>query len=221
MSTRAVLSHGSVAAGTASPRVRSAGIAANTRLTTVAWIAQHELAHEQWVFEGKRIGAIARGSAWWIGDWLLYGTRRWGERYAEAAKVTGYDPKSLRNMRYVASRFQLSLRRDNLTYSHHALLAGFDAEQQCHWLDRAAKDRLSVEDLRIELRTARREAEAAQRGQETDGLERGRPVDAERLPTAVAQKSRSSSGAGEVSRIIRCPQCGEDIAVGAPRDDSR
>jgi hypothetical protein len=46
---------------------------------------------------------MLRGSRWWIGDWLLYGSARWGERYVEASRVTGYEPKSLRNMRYVSS----------------------------------------------------------------------------------------------------------------------
>jgi hypothetical protein len=174
----------------------------------VAWAPAQELAHEQWLVEGKRIGSMARGSAWWVGDWLLYGTARWGERYAEAARVTGYDPKSLRNMRYVASRFQLSLRRDNLTFSHHALLASFEPDAQCQWLDRAAADRLSVEDLRIELRTARREAEPEPHGREPDrttptpgSAASPRP---DRLPSPVRQDSPT---------VIRCPHCGEGIQV--------
>jgi len=117
--------------------------------------------HHEWILEGRRIGTMFRGSPWWIGDWLLYGTTRWGERYVEAAKVTGYDAKSLRNMRYVSSRFDLSLRRDNLTWSHHALLAGCDPDQQAYWLDRASADRFSVDDLRLELRSLHRDSKPA------------------------------------------------------------
>jgi hypothetical protein len=171
----------------ASVRRRSAsGLAAKPpRLTAVAWAPEHELAHQQWLAEGKRVGAVARGSAWWVGDWLLYGAARWGERYAEASRVTGYDPKTLRNMRYVASRFHLSLRRDKLTFSHHALVAGLEPDAQCHWLDRATHDRMSVEDLRIELRTARRQSRASDSDLETSA------------PASV----------------IPCPHCGEGIPM--------
>jgi hypothetical protein len=125
-------------------------------INPVAWMASGEIDYHDWVFEGRRIGAMGRGSPWWVGDWLLYGTARWGERYTEAVKITGYDGKSLRNMRYVASSFDLSLRRDILSWSHHALLAAFDPDEQKHWLDRAVADKLSVDDLRVELRSARR-----------------------------------------------------------------
>src|SRR5580693_1989170 len=95
-------------------------------ISGVAWTGSESMEYHDWVFEGRRIGAMGRGSPWWVGDWILYGTARWGERYAEAVKITGYDAKSLRNMRYVASRFDLSLRRDALSWSHHALLAGLE-----------------------------------------------------------------------------------------------
>ena len=101
---------------------------------------------------------MGRCSQWWIGDWVRYGTARWGEKYAEAARVTGYDTASLRNMAWVASRFDLSLRNDKLTWSHHVLLAPFDLEAQREWLRRASEERLSVADLRLELRNARGES---------------------------------------------------------------
>jgi hypothetical protein len=113
-----------------------------------------ELGQAAWLATGRRLGAIGRCSQWWIGDWIRYGTSRWGERYAEAARVTGYDVASLRNMAWVASQFDLSLRSDKLTWSHHVLLAPLEPEQQKHWLDRALEERLSVADLRVELRAA-------------------------------------------------------------------
>src|ERR1700689_4024838 len=130
--------------------------ARRAELSRVAWLHPGQLDFHQWVAAGRRFGEIGRGSQWWIGDWLLYGTSRFGERYVEASKITGHDPKSLRNMRYVASQFAPSLRGDNLNWSHHALLAALEPADQNHWLDRATADRLSVEDLRGELRAARR-----------------------------------------------------------------
>lgn len=127
---------------------RSAGAISN-----VAWAPKAELEHPQWIAAGRRLGSIGRCSQWWLGDWVRYGASRWGEKYVEAAKVTGYDPKSLRNIAYVASRFDSSRRRDNLSWSHHAELAMLSPPEQDEWLDRASHDRLSVADLRTELRT--------------------------------------------------------------------
>jgi hypothetical protein len=114
------------------------------------------MAYPEWARVGKRIGVVSRVSNWWVGDWVRYGVERWGERYVQAAKLTGYDVHSLRNMAYVASRVDSSLRRDDLTWSHHALLAALEPEAQRYWLERAVKDRLSVADLRLELRSVRR-----------------------------------------------------------------
>jgi hypothetical protein len=124
-------------------------------ISKVAWMPQGELAHSEWLATGRRLGAIGRCSQWWIGDWIRYGTAKWGEKYAEAARVTGYDVASLRNMAWVASRFNLSLRSDRLTWSHHVLLAPLEPDEQRHWLQRAAEERLSVADLRVELRALR------------------------------------------------------------------
>ncbi len=155
-------------------------------LSALAWTPNAELEYRNWVVEGRRIGAIGRGSPWWLGDWLHYGISRWGERYRDAVKITGYDAKSLRNMRYVASRFELSLRRDSLTWSHHALLAAMEPEEQSYWLDRAAAKRFSVEDLRVELRSARR----------------GR--------YAVRARDAESLIGGQAGL---CPQCGHDAPL--------
>jgi hypothetical protein len=152
-------SSGASASGLASPVAgakRSQGA-----ISKVAWLPQGELGQAAWLATGRRLGAIGRCSQWWIGDWIRYGTSRWGERYAEAARVTGYDVASLRNMAWVASRFDLSLRSDKLTWSHHVLLAPLEPEEQKHWLDRAREERLSVADLRVELRAAQGKQAAA------------------------------------------------------------
>lgn len=121
-------------------------------ISKVAWVPPADLGQAEWFAAGRRLGAIGRCSQWWIGDWIRYGTSHWGEKYAEAAKVTGYDVASLRNMAWVASQFDLSLRSDKLSWSHHVLLAPLARDQQRHWIEKAVEERLSVADLRLELR---------------------------------------------------------------------
>jgi hypothetical protein len=132
-------------------------------LTATAWAPDDELGMREWADQGRRLGLIGRSANWWIGDWVRYGNTRFGERYARAAAITGYDVQTLMNMVYVASRFDVDRRREHLSWSHHAELAALEPEVQEAWLDRAEAERLSVRCLRQEMRRARRagEAEAA------------------------------------------------------------
>jgi len=138
---------------------------APSAISKVAWRPNGELDHSEWLATGRRLGVIGRCSQWWIGDWIRYGTSRWGEKYAEAARITGYDVASLRNMAWVASRFDSSLRNDKLSWSHHVLLAPLDSDVQRYWLKRAVDERLSVADLRLELRALREAGARPRRGE--------------------------------------------------------
>jgi hypothetical protein len=152
---------------------------------------------------GRRLGALGRVSNWLIGDWVREGVARWGEKYAEASKITGFDPHSLRNMAYVASRFDLSLRRDNLTWSHHALVAALDRAAQAYWLDQTSVLRWSVSDLRTMMRSARG-ATAVGRSADSVSEPEARP---EHAATEEGESARSSS------LTVKCPHCGTRVAL--------
>jgi hypothetical protein len=125
-------------------------------LTPVAWIPNEELDLAKWVKLGGHLGAIGRAAHWWIGDWLRYGNHKFGDRYGRAARITGYDPQTLMNMAYVASRFETSERRERLSWSHHAEVAAMERNERERWLDLAESERLSVRCLREEIRRDRR-----------------------------------------------------------------
>ncbi len=160
-------------------------------VSKVAWVPKGDLGQAEWLATGRRLGAIGRCSQWWIGDWIRYGAARWGEKYAEAARITGYDVASLRNMAWVASQFDLSLRSDKLTWSHHVLLAPLELEEKRHWLDRAAGERLSVADLRIELRGHERKRAAEERA--TSGEPVAEPADPAVVCPNCGHQMRSSA----------------------------
>lgn len=163
---------------------RSAG---SQQFVRLGWAPAEELDLAEWSSVGRRLGHVGRCNQWWLGDWINYGNARFGERYTRAAKLTGYDVQSLMNMVYVASRFEISRRRENLSWSHHAALAALDEASQELWLERAATDRLSVADLRVELRTQRRALE---------------PPAAPSTPSAHAEEP-----------TIVCPNCGESLPL--------
>ena len=139
----------------------------------------------EWLSTGRRLGAIGRCSQWWIGDWIRYGTARWGEKYAEAARVTGYDVASLRNMAWVAAQFDLSLRSDKLSWSHHVLLAPLDAGRA------AALDRAGERGAALGGRPA---ARAARQGHGGGG-----------------EKAATGEGSREQGADV-CPHCGHKLS---------
>jgi hypothetical protein len=122
----------------------------------IAWKPGEELDVRTWVRIGHRFGGMARCSPWLLGDWIRYGNTRWGEKYREARRITGYDVQSLRNFAYVSGRVDPSRRRDELSWSHHAEVCALPVPEQERWLDVAVAERMSVADLRVELRAARR-----------------------------------------------------------------
>ncbi len=165
-------------------------------MDNVAWRPREELDERQWAHIGRRLSAINKASQWWVGDWLRYGMARWGEKYADASRITGYDVPSLRNMAWIASEFPLSRRRDDLTWSHHAAVAGLDQEEQDEWLTHAADRRLSVADLRLEVRSyQRRKADLGGEAAKDSEVEECAicPACGQRLPQATAPKRRAAA----------------------------
>jgi hypothetical protein len=149
-------------------------------LTPVAWRAELDLALEEWLESGRRLGLLGRNVAWWIGDWLRYGNHAYGERYVRAARVTGYDAQTLMNMVYVASHFPPTRRRGSLSWSHHAEIAALEANEQDAWLDRAETERLSVHCLRQEIRAKLRGGtDAAQQARITESHDAAASLPAE------------------------------------------
>lgn len=204
-------------------------------ISAVAWQPSRDLDLGEWAVYGKRLGAISRGAAWWIGDWVNYGNAKFGEKYVRAAHVTGYDVKSLMNMASVAGKFPLSRRRENLSWSHHAEVAGLSPEVGDQWLAVAEARGLSVHGLREELRSWRARSkqelvadrhgesgfdagsgtafgvggsdETADGGVEVDVAVNGAMDD------AVADVVDGAGDGRAVAVSVRCPQCG--YAVGA------
>jgi hypothetical protein len=172
-------------------------------LVPVAWVADRDLAYDEWLRLGWRLGVAGRNAGWWVGDWVRYGTTRYGSKYTVAARVTGYDAGTLMNMVYVANRFEISRRRENLSWSHHAELAALELDEQDRWLDRATKERLSVRDLRELLASKPPPADAGSRlGGRARALKRASSAG---LTTRRASPSISNA---EVGLIIVCPHCG-------------
>jgi hypothetical protein len=194
---------------------RAAVHAQHTELTPVSWFPGTELAYDEWLRQGARLGLAGRSAGWWIGDWVRYGTARYGSKYTAAARVTGYDRQTMMNMVYVATRFEFSRRRENLSWSHHAELAALAVDEQDRWLSRALEQRLSVRDLR-ELLLADERPRGRSRSRRDAA--RGGAASASALEQ-VPGGSRSQapeaapSGDGAAERAVVCPHCGHQFVA--------
>jgi hypothetical protein len=108
----------------------------------------------EWEHFGKLLRALGAAMQWLLGDWLNYGERAYGEVYAQALDATEYDYKTLADAKWVASRFEVSRRRVNLSWSHHRVVAKFSPKEQDAWLDRAEAQDWTRQELRAAVRQA-------------------------------------------------------------------
>lgn len=161
---------------------------AASTITPVAWIPTRDMDIAEWTRAGQRLGAMGRCGQWGLGDWIRYGNVKFGERYAVAAKITGYDVQTLMNMVYVATKFEISRRREKLSWSHHETVASLEPLEQDRWLDLAIEKKLSIADLRHELRFERRNG-------------------------AEARSQDDCAQTEDKTELVTCPKCGYRIEL--------
>lgn len=109
------------------------------------------LTFDEWEGVGGTLQAMERSVMWWIGDWLLYGEKQWGEMYAQAIDATDYSYQSLRIAKYVSSQFDMLRRRNNLSWSHHREAASLSRQEADLALDGAEENGWSKAQLRAEV----------------------------------------------------------------------
>lgn len=107
-----------------------------------------ELSYEEWQVIGNQLRYLEGAVQWWVGDWLNYGEKSYGEKYTEVIEGTGYEYQSLANIKSISSKFKISRRRENLTYSHHAEVASFEFAEQEKLLNIAEEKHFSIRQFR-------------------------------------------------------------------------
>lgn len=114
----------------------------------------NEIPFDSWRKLGRQVILAANCSAWWIGDWLVYGEQAYGDRYEQAITDTSLGYQTLRNYAWVARKFTMSRRRDTLSFGHHAEVAALPDDEQDVWLARAERLNWSRNQLRRKFRAA-------------------------------------------------------------------
>jgi hypothetical protein len=140
---------------TLSPALQGLPAQRRCRSTRTALFFKPELSYDEWQQLGDQLLSVANSSAWWVGDWLLFGQRVYADRYERALRQTGFDYQTLRNYAWVASRLEPTRRQAQLSFSHHAEVAAFEPDDQDEWLRRALANGWSRNRLRAEIRAER------------------------------------------------------------------
>ena len=100
----------------------------------------------------SRLDAVHSSIQWVIGDALREIDVQYGE---EGSQLTSEFPereyKTLLNYRWVAGKIEYSRRRENLSFTHHALVASLERKEMNQWLEKASAKGWTVRELREEL----------------------------------------------------------------------
>lgn len=137
-------------------------------MTTTGLVATGDPTYTDWSECGEWLKRAEKAVGFWIGDWLNYGERKWGEMYAQAMEETGLDYQTLRNYKATSANVDLYLRKDNLSFTHHATVAPLAPEEQRMFLEAAApkngdkKPTLTVEELKKEIKAHKKRKRLAE-----------------------------------------------------------
>jgi hypothetical protein len=119
------------------------------RLTRVGLLVGDEsVSFEEWQQIGQVLQRLDVAIQWLVGDWMAYGERVWGQTYEQVVEATGYDYQTLYNYTWVARNVDFSLRKEKLSFGHHALVAGLTPDEQSEWLNQAEAQNWSISQMR-------------------------------------------------------------------------
>lgn len=130
-------------------------------LSTTNLTFKRDVSKEEWMDVFKALKQVEGCVQFWIGDCLAYRQQKWG-MYDDIAEETGYDKQALRDYKRVSESVESALRNAHLGYSHHREVASLPPEKQELFLNMAVEDKLSVRDLREQIRRSNIEEKTAE-----------------------------------------------------------
>lgn len=113
---------------------------------------------DEWKQLGQSLKQVEGSVQFWIGDWARYGDKRGftgkytdPKVYDELEEITGLDRGTLQQYKWVGEATSCT-RVQDLGFAHHREVAKLPVEKQEEFLKKASDEKLSVRDLREEIR---------------------------------------------------------------------
>jgi len=145
--------------------------------TPVGMKLSKDLTFEEWQAIAASFGAALQAAAWCIGDWMVYGERKWGKQllldgedfdpgkpgripshvFDDAVAATGLDRTTLQTYATVCRKIPLEERRIRVSFGHHRILAPLPPAKRMEWwsiLDSESRKLPTVKRLALSVRTA-------------------------------------------------------------------
>jgi hypothetical protein len=111
---------------------------------------------DEWMKIGEGLKLVEGSVQFWIGDWARFGEKNGyytdSKTYDDIEEKTGYDRSTIQTFKSVANSVPSLLRNKDLSFNHHKEVSSLSEEKQKQFLDRAAEEKLSVRELREEIR---------------------------------------------------------------------
>jgi hypothetical protein len=122
--------------------------------TPTGLLLAKDLTFEEWNAIGSSFGTALQSAAWCIGDWMVYGERKWGKQllldsaefdpkvpnripshaFDLAVEATGLDRQTISKYAEVARRIPMEERRERLSFGHHRVLAPLPTPERLAWM---------------------------------------------------------------------------------------
>lgn len=115
---------------------------------------------EQWSAAMAFACATEEASPYWVGDLLNYAETRteWAEKFSQAMATTGLSEQTLHNRSYVARQVTPEVRALAPSPAHVSEVAALPEAEQRQWLGKATDEAWTREDMRRQMRAAKRRA---------------------------------------------------------------
>ena len=99
--------------------------------------------------KARILARVEKGVQWWVGDWWAFGQHHYGDRAKACAEgLFGRAFQTIANAASVSRAFETSRRREVLSYSHHAEVAGLSRDEADAILDSAEANGWSKREVR-------------------------------------------------------------------------
>lgn len=120
-------------------------------LTSVGLTVVGALGFDEWMELMSTLVRMETAFQFAIGDALLYGEAKFGEKYSQAMDATGLSYQSLANMVWVARHVPMSNRLDGVSWTHHRVIASIDVTDQRLLLEMARDSGMSATSLQTHI----------------------------------------------------------------------
>jgi len=120
-------------------------------ITATSLVMTRQVSLETWTETYQHIRSLQKATPWWVGDLLAQGEALFAEDYASAIEEMGYNVTTLQNYKWVCSHIIAQDRREELSFSHHALVAALPRDEQKLWLELAIENEWSTAELRAKM----------------------------------------------------------------------